>query len=130
MSENTPAEKPTTPSMNPVDTPTRKPVMPSVAIIAGLKVGVGGLVMTILGIGWVSLTHLSVSHTVDVQTTSGGVLAMVIGFGMSTFVLYLIIDVDRRRAKRSREGAGGRGYDGANRAIHCGRRRTLLGKNA
>ena len=76
----------------------RKPIIPSVTIVVGLLVGLAGLVMTILGIGGVSATHLSFSNTINIQTTSGGVLAMVIGFGMALFLQVMMIRVDLRAA--------------------------------
>lgn len=80
------------------NTRRRKPIIPSVTVVVGLLVGLAGLVMTILGIGGVSATHLSFSNTINIQTTSGGVLAMVIGFGMALFLQVMMIRVDLKAA--------------------------------
>jgi TRAP-type C4-dicarboxylate transport system permease small subunit len=79
----------------------RKPFTPTLVVVVGLLVGIAGLVMTILGIGGVSVTHLSISNTVDIQTASGGVIAMVVGFGMAVIIVVQAMRVDAARAKRS-----------------------------
>jgi hypothetical protein len=86
-------------SAMPNSKPRRKPFLPSLTVIVGLLVGLAGLVMTVLGIGGVSITHLSISNTVDVQTTSGGVLAMIVGFGMAIALQIMAMRVDLAIAK-------------------------------
>lgn len=82
--------------------PPRKPITPTIVVWLGMLVGFVGLVMVILGLGGVAPFQFQMPGVgVNVQTTSAGLVVMVIGFAVALTPIGLAMWVDGRRYSHS-----------------------------
>ena len=82
----------------------RIPVTPTILVVAGIIVGIVGIVMLILGLGGSAPTTLQVpGMNLNVSTTSLAVVVTVLGLGVSLSTVAMTMRYSKGLSKEERE---------------------------